>query len=1531
MQARWETVTESQFNHERAGLSALRDALPDAHPWRAWSNFTFTASQGAPREVDVLLIAPNGLHLIELKDWKGRLQGAGSTWVQEFGDGRPPRSHRNPLHLANQKAKELRSLIQASMPRGAEVPWVTASVLFTHPGLTIELPVNDQAGLFFLGTRGRSALPDIMTRLTEAPRSERDRIDMTRSNMLQGVISSKIGIRRSDAEYHVGPWKLDRQAVDSGPTWSDHIGRHTSIPDLRRIRIYYRERNADRALSESIDRAARREAQVLRGITHPGIVPVVDFDPSGHSAGPSLLYPWNPLTLRLDEYLLAHGAKLDLKTRVELIRQLAETVAYAHRRRLYHRTLSAHAIHVVPGPRRADVDQDGAAGLDAAWLRPRLMIADWQVAVRRNGGAQMTSIAVSTQVDQHLDIESAAYGAPELTAAHPDPVSMDVFGLGTLGYLLLTGRAPAASRTELTTKLEAEPEGLRPSSVADGLSQDADDLIGWATAFDPQRRLATVEEFIELLGTLEQEFKDETADEPAVEESESTPQVDALEAKAGDVLAGRWEIKRRLGAGATSIAFLARDLEVPDPEPKQQDRREVVLKVSRSDDRASLLRREAEVLRRLGGDSRIVRLRIDEPVLLGNPPRTTLVLDYAGRETVARQLRAEGRLTVDQLDKYAEYLFGAIDHLDGQGVWHRDLKPDNIAILERPNRSKQLVLFDFSLADHSIEDIEAGTPGYLDPFLGTPKRPRYDAAAEYYALAVTLHEMASRALPIWGDDKVAARQTDPAKEPYPRLAVDVFDPAIKDGLDQFFRRALHRDADERFKTLSEMRDAWKLVFLRTDDRKPVGTRHSRHGSAAKRQDADGAGIGLTDPPDIRKIRDKAAAEATLGTPLDAAGLSPRAVSVVHDLNVATVGELLDLSRRALINQPGLGSNTRREIQQRIKQWRQAFHDEAASPLSPTGREAADSELERELGDALARAGAEAPVEALRRLRLDTLTTLLIPDAGTRRDSRNAVDATRLWLGFPDANNEIPGFDRIPPTQGAVGARLGLTSGRVGQVIAKQRERWTEIPALVALRDEAVEVVEGLGRVATLDELAVALLSRRGSNMSSDAARLAYARGVALAAVDLAENGMDEALLTTRRHRDGRPLLIAMEVREDVDGPTTPQSIALLDLADALSTAADDLAARESLPSSATTLTELGEVLAKQLSSFPDLDERRLVHLAAAASRTAGASSRLEIYPKSLPLVRALRITQAGLLGSLPGLTELQQPFLGVSDIQERVLSRFPDLIDKIGRPQLDSQLIEAGFELKWIRDDQQREHGYVARILDFGTTSVSLGSRQSTVWGSRRTRQTDPKIALADRIDERLNASLGRPGFRILTVGTSAYPRARRELAQRFAVQAVPVAGLFVAKLKERIELGTKPTWDTILNADVAESGSRASTKLREYTSAAWRDLEPELAALLASPQRSKDSPVLLYDAGLLTRYGALSVLHRLAEAARRGGGRPLWLLAPSTDPEAGPQLDGATVQTPMDNEWVVLTREWVENLHRSGADSKSGGEDVRA
>ncbi len=138
-------------------------------------------------------------------------------------------------------------------------------------------------------------------------------------------------------------------------------------------------------------------------------------------------------------------------------------------------------------------------------------------------------------------------------------------------------------------------------------------------------------------------------------------------------------------------------------------------------------------------------------------------MNNTGDETLAQRLEREGRqrgLGLELLQRFGEDLLSAVASLERNGIPHRDIKPDNIAI-RRVGEQKELhlVLFDFSLSRAPVDDIRLGTRGYLDPFLGQRPSKRWDLAAERYAAAATLHEMATGKTPQWGDGSADADLT----------------------------------------------------------------------------------------------------------------------------------------------------------------------------------------------------------------------------------------------------------------------------------------------------------------------------------------------------------------------------------------------------------------------------------------------------------------------------------------------------------------------------------------------------------------------------------------------------------------------------------------------------------------------------------------------------------------------------------------------------------------------------------------------------
>ncbi|MGW4505054.1 BREX system serine/threonine kinase PglW [Streptomyces sp. NPDC004436] len=1527
-EGRWTTVTESEYEHEHRGLEAIREKLPDSDPWRAWSNFTFTANTGHVREIDLLVIAPGGVCMIELKNWHGSVTSENGTWVQTAPNGRRV-LHGNPLHLVNKKAKELAGLLGQNGKR----VWVAEAVCFTDDGLRIRLPAHDENGVY--------TVAELIAMLQQPPRDERRRITAVDSREIKAALE-RVGVRPSDAKYKVGPYELKRKAFDSGETWADYLAEHTELPEAARVRIYLRERGSDTSIRQSVENAARREAAVLRRFRHPGVVQLKQYDPSGHLSGPALIFDYHPQTLRLDEYLLQYGEKLDILGRMALVRQLAETMRSAHSSRIHHRALAARSVHVLPRNRGREGQ---ALGEDAAWLSPHLQISDWQIATQRSGtgsGEGATRFAPTALSAMHLAEGSDPYLAPELTALNADPVYLDVYGLGVLTYLLVTGKAPAASQAELLTRLEAG-EGLRPSSLVDGLSEDIDDLVQAATAYRPSQRLSSIDEFLEML-----ELVEDSLTTPAGPPVPEAPEKDPLEAVAGDVLGGRWQVRRRLGTGSTSRAFLVHDQD----HVARKTRPLAVLKVALSDNRGEILAHEAEVMGRLRADSRIIRLVEPEPLKIAD--RTVLVLEYVGdereesgeadesaaprtrrrEETVARQLRESGRLQIDQLEAYGDYLFGAVDFLEGESVWHRDIKPDNIAIRIRPNRTRELVLIDFSLAGYPAKDYEAGTEGYLDPFIGTLTRTAYDSHAERYAVAVTLHQMASGELPKWGDGSVLPRMTDPKQHPYPIIAKDAFEPGVRDGLVAFFEKALHRDAARRFPELKPMRDAWKKIFLDATQTVPSSHR-SRHPEPAETPavDAGQATIADAEPLTAEQQREQLAAEVTLDTHLSAAGLTPAAEAFLYGLHITTVGELLDYSRRKFLTAPGLGAKTRSEIQRRQREWGDRLRETPVSPLTPRGRAEAKEELAQLSATESALLGTLATGDeagglsgsALRAVSLDTLATIFVPELNNNRSNHNKVETVRLLLRLPNAQGELPDIG-VWPKQKDIADALGLSAGRIPQLLKEERKRWKKHPAIQALRAEILDLLTDLGRVASAAEIADALAVRRGTQLSEREQRRALALAAVRAVVEVEQLEPEEAEFQHQPNRKATEEalgagLLALDVRED-DAPDTPTAPGLLDYATRLGKTADRLAKLETLPTATTVLGELGSLTPPPGSV--EWDERRLVELAAAASLNAAATPRLEIYPRDLSLVRALRLTQAGLVRLIPGVPDARQPGVTGEDVHERVRARFPELVlpdsrggfshDLPTAGPLTKALRDAGFDLTLSTREDTKTLRYLPTRMDSASSYLTTGAwRQATDVGAVTRYADDPALAAAVRAKERLAASARRDGYRVLTVHHHRPEEAARALgAAPIGAQAVSVTALFLEAMHALAPEGSKPTWETLLKADVAEAGSRGAMKFAEYARTAWGSVEPQIRTLL--DLTSGSGPVLLTEASVFARYDAMGVLDRLAEAARQGG-RGLWLLVPQGDPAREPKLGQVAVAYQAGlGEWIELPDSWVKD-----------------
>lgn len=878
MSQRWSAVTESAFPWEQAAIHYLRERLPDQEPFRAWANFEFVAEDGSINEVDLLVVSLHKIYLVEIKSRPGRVSGDTGTWTWVH-DGHTYTDD-NPLLLANRKAKKLKALLQhQTAMRSSRMPYLEPIIFLSAAGLRCELSGAARTGVYLRQEQERAGYPDILAVLngTAGPPVRGDGlptppIDRRLSQAISRAID-QAGIRPSQRAHRVGDYRLERLLGETA-VYQDWQATHVALPKItRRVRLYPQPRQAPELSRQAQRQAAEREFRLLEGVNHPGILRAVDFHL--HERSPALLLEHDPEAQRLDLFLRERGETLDIEARLSLLRQIAEALQYAHERRLYHRALSPQTIVVT------------APASPRAPAKISMKIFDWQTAQRE--GTTDNATRPTTGESLHLglfgDPQSLFYMAPEAMAGTAfDAPKLDIFSLGALAYHLFSGRAPATSIEELHQKCRTG-HGLRISDVVDGAGQELQDLIQFSTCPAVEDRLATVRAFLDLLENVENELT-MLAPEAVVH---------PVEARANDRLEGGFVVHKRLGKGSTSVALLV-----------EHNDRVGVLKIAHEPSMNDRIDEEGQLLGQLRHPN-IVELYAQTSV----SGHAALFMAVAGVETkagtytLAQRLRYEGRLSLDLLQRLGEELLDVAHWLEQKGVSHRDIKPDNIGVGQTSAGRLTLVLFDFSLAQTPVDNIRAGTPPYLDPFLRLRKPPRWDLYAERFAVAMTLYEMATCVLPQWGDG-----QSDPAA-----LDCDVtldsalFDPAIRDALSVFFATALHREYRQRFDHAEEMRRAWQRIFAVVDQ--PLT--ETDHGAAVDLE--------------------QALAACTEDTPLSTLGLRLRVLDALARMGAQTVGELHRLPRIRLYRNRGIGQHITKEIRDLAERVAQHFaaRDDQVSP------------------------------------------------------------------------------------------------------------------------------------------------------------------------------------------------------------------------------------------------------------------------------------------------------------------------------------------------------------------------------------------------------------------------------------------------------------------------------------------------------------------------------------------------------------------------------------------------------------------------
>jgi len=753
-------IGEPVNDPERVAIAHLRDHLPNGY--LIFHNFEIQRRDGT-FEVDIAVLTPHALYLVDVKGTRGLIDVYGSKWYPE---GRTPFT--SPLLKLRGHARSLKGLLTATQPgqRNLDGVFVDAVVLLSAP----DAHLSDQGGRDAESVTTLRKAAAFFQNIHRIPA----RFDLN-ITALQGLIRKALvgAAKKRSGPVLLGDWEVIERLGGSG-SFAEYRGVNT-FAGIKGGTALLRVYQADPYLPDAQQRQQQKDriANAFRALNrlpgHPLIAGAKNFFATEGEDRYVLVtddVSGQALRIHIDKPRLA----LTLDQKLRIARELFEALAFCHSNQVVHRNLSPSTI---------------LFGVDG-----HIRLTGFEHA--RAGTAR--SLTIADQVVEEVD---PAYVAPEAwrEPANASPAS-DVFSAGLVLYELFTGQRAFTSITELfdrSATFQANPSTLR-SEIPSALDQWLQTLC----TFDPDQRLSATAAGLALDSALQPLFSGAEAgsnDEPAAAQPETVPvaPIDWTRVPKGTLLAGKLEVQELIGRGSFSVVY-----KVVDTLGDVTRALKLILR-----DRHSTLERlkkEYKTLVRLPEHPHVVRV-IDANVLPGEDGPPYILFEYVQGEDVADLIRDDRLDAEDVLLLYRQVAEGLV-HLHREGLYHCDIKPHNLLWTVKGAK-----ITDFNVSVRTEDNGHGGgSQRYLPPDLDLSETPSPSELADrdLYALGLTIYEALTGSYPWKGS---APPPGTPAPDPRDGPGGSDLVPELT----VLVQKAIAPKRSERFASASELLEALQPI------------------------------------------------------------------------------------------------------------------------------------------------------------------------------------------------------------------------------------------------------------------------------------------------------------------------------------------------------------------------------------------------------------------------------------------------------------------------------------------------------------------------------------------------------------------------------------------------------------------------------------------------------------------------------------------------------------------------------------------------
>ena len=270
----------------------------------------------------------------------------------------------------------------------------------------------------------------------------------------------------------------------------------------------------------------------------------------------------------------------------------------------------------------------------------------------------------------------------------------------------------------------------------------------------------------------------------------------------GKTLDGLYRVESLIGTGGMANVYKAVVVAQNGPVPAGT---EVAVKVLRQE-----LMHDPDLVRRFKNESKAISL-LNHPNIVKvydvsvSDNLQYIVMEYVDGMTLREYLNERGgKLTSRETVHFISQILKALDHAHRNGVVHRDIKPQNIMLLD----NGQLRMMDFGIARVSRAENQLGggkamgSVHYISP--EQAKGEETDRKSDIYSVGVMMYEMLSGKLPFDADDVVEVALKQISDQP---KSLQELNPTIPRGLVEITEKAMAKLPANRYASAAEMLDA----------------------------------------------------------------------------------------------------------------------------------------------------------------------------------------------------------------------------------------------------------------------------------------------------------------------------------------------------------------------------------------------------------------------------------------------------------------------------------------------------------------------------------------------------------------------------------------------------------------------------------------------------------------------------------------------------------------------------------------------------